>query len=446
MRFIKEKTPYLLLLVIIVAMAWLRLTTYGKLSLSVGTPDTPGYVNASRAPLFSMEMFTGRRLFSTNILFKLANNESTCPDPKVSIPGAGQENDRTDEQCFDAIVLLQNILAVTGWSALAWVVARRLRQFVFKLLAATIILGFAYTPQIAEWDSILSPESLSLSLFALLFALLLEICIRIADGQALSSPGTTIWLITFALLVFFYWIFLRDVHIYSAFMLVGLAIPFLFYKNIRAIRVVIPLLIILFALFLFGSTTAHLSPRWQPSISHSFDTYILPSQTAVEFMTSRGMPDPQSGEPYESWFNANADRSYALFLVTHPGFIVTNLINAQEYFSDSFFQPYYRPVESQTREYLSLLGEFLHPTTNAVFILDALLLAGMLIAAIKHRDAHHTAWAWVAVWAFLFAAVSLFTGFFGDTYGTRRHIFPSVELFRLYTWMFLFVVMDWASG
>lgn len=445
MRLLKEKTASLLVLVILVLAAYARLTSYGDLRLSIGTSDTAGYVSAAQVPWLSKEMFTGRRLFSTNLLYKLTVDESQCPAPKISTPGNGQENARALKNCFDSIVLLQIFFSILGWSALAWTISRHLQNGLYKILAATLIIFFAYTPQIAEWDSVLSPESLSLSLFALLLALTIEICFTVAEHRTDASPRKYGWLIFIWVAIFFLWAFLRDVHIYAIPITLAACLPFLRNKNIRAIPFLLPALAILGGLFFLGSVTAHQSPRWQPSISHVFDTYILTSPRAVDFMTARGMPAPEAGEPYTSWFNARADRAYALFLIAHPGFIATTLIESRDQFSSDFYQPYFPAPETKNREALTLLGEFLHPQTNAVFLLNALLLIGTIGTALKRRDAHSASWAWIATWVFLYASASLFLSFFGDTFGLRRHIFPSVEIFRIYIWISLLVLMDSAQ-
>jgi len=445
MRKNSEKIAGLLVLVILVAAASFRISAYGDPRLSIGTSDTSGYISASQAPLFSIEMFTGRRLFTTNLLFKLANSDTTCPRPKISTPGNGQENERALKNCFDRITLIQVALSILGWSALAWIISRRMSNGLFKIFATILIVGFAYSPQIAEWDSVLSPESLSLSGFALLLALAIEIGFGVAEWQVSAAKRKLSLMISGWVCIFFLWVFLRDVHIYAIPLIITLCLPFLRDKGIRAIPVLIPALVILGGLFLLGSITAHISPRWQPSVSHVFDTYIMTSSSAVDFMTTRGMPSPASGAAYQTWFNAHADRAYALFLIEHPGFTATTLIESRDQFSSDFYQPYFPASETQIYQRLALLGEFLHPETNAIFLLDALLFYGVLAAAIKRRDdITRLPWAWFAAWIFLYAGASLFISFFGDTFGTRRHIFPSVELMRLYAWMFIVVLMDQA--
>lgn len=98
--------------------------------------------------------------------------------------------------------------------------------------------------------------------------------------------------------------------------------------------------------------------------------------------------------------------------------------------------------ETQIRHTLSVLGEFLHPETNPVFRLDTILFIGLIGVALKLPTVQSAPWAWVAAFIFLYASASLFISFFGDTFGMRRHIFPSVEFFRLFAWIFIFPLMD----
>jgi hypothetical protein len=161
MTTMKEKWLNILILCILALGVWMRVSLYGDLRLSVGNAETPSYIESSRAPLFSWDIFAGKRLFTTNLIFKMANNESECPLAPVSSPVDGVENYREIQPCFDNIVLLQNILAALGWCCLAWSISRFLGNPLLKISSAILILAFAFTPQIAEWDSILSPESRS---------------------------------------------------------------------------------------------------------------------------------------------------------------------------------------------------------------------------------------------------------------------------------------------
>src|SRR5215208_5081595 len=110
--FSNDKWLTVALLALIVVGAWLRGSLYGNLSLSIGNSDTPSYIDSSKASVFSEEIFTGRRLFTTNILYKLANDPQACPLPIISYPAEGKEGFREIQPCFDRIVLLQNWISI----------------------------------------------------------------------------------------------------------------------------------------------------------------------------------------------------------------------------------------------------------------------------------------------------------------------------------------------
>ncbi len=172
---------------------WFRISQYGDLRLSVGMPDTHTFVESANNSLLSFNDFSSRRLFTTNLLYRLSLGKE-CPPPIVSIPFEGNEIDRSITECFSNIALIQNLLSLIGWSVLALTTARWIKSPIYKILSITTILSFGFSPQIAEWDSILSSEALSISLLVITLALLLEIAFRIAyyDDGLLDNKTTNI--------------------------------------------------------------------------------------------------------------------------------------------------------------------------------------------------------------------------------------------------------------
>ena len=420
----------------------LKSSVYGDLRLSVGHADTPSYIDGSRAPLFSWKMFAGGRLFTTNLLYKLANDESRCPLTAVSNPALGTESRRALQPCFDRVVLVQNALSAFAWVLAAWLLSRRLRQPIFRAVSAVLILAFGFTPQIAEWDYTLGPESLTLSLFVIAFAILFETAFRVADNRSQISTRSTRALIVVWAVVFFLWVFVRDVHLYAvpvAFALIG---SLLLDRGFQKEKILAALLLLLAVMFILGSKSAQDSLRaTHYPLEHAFDAYIFPYEARVDYMRRLGMPERDAPE-FQTWFDANATRVYGLFLLTHPRFVATTLWSDMFYLSSDFVQPYFKTDDVLARETLLKIGEFLHPQSLAVYLLDVLLLLGFYVSAAQQRRPGPLAWAWLATWFLLCAAITLFPTFFGDTVGTRRHVFPSVELFRLFIWAFLITYLD----
>jgi len=192
-------------------------------------------------------------------------------------------------------------------------------------------------------------------------------------------------------------------------------------------------------LFVFGNITSHNSTRWQPSITHAFNDYIDPYPARVEFFHKPGMPKDRSGEEYEAWFQDKALDSYSRFLISHRRFLVSTVFEAS-FFKSDFDQSYFKAPEIMYRETLLILGDALHPETYAIYIIDFLLLISICYTALKSREQRVYGSAWLARWMFLYLAVSLLLSYFGDTAGTRRHIFPSIEGPRLFGWMYLVII------
>ncbi len=89
------------------------------------------------------------------------------------------------------------------------------------------------------------------------------------------------------------------------------------------------------------------------------------------------------------------------------------------------------------------MGEFFHPESSSVYVLDTLMLITLVIAGIKRTDPWLTSWACLALWIFACASITLLTNFFGDTTGVARHVIPPEETFRLSLWIFLVIHLDY---
>lgn len=442
MKFFKTHAINGLILIILAAGIWLRANWYDDLRLSIANGETSSYILASKAPSVSWKIFAGPRLFTTNLIYKLANDEKDCPIIAIGMPALGQEDDRELQPCFDRIALLQNILAIFAWVFLAWMTARRLEHPFVRLAAVTIIMVFGFTPQIAEWDSILSPESLTLSLFAILLGIGLEVGFRTASTITTSISRLTIGLFAIWIGLFLLWVFIRDVHLYAIpITLVLLSFLFLL-KKFRDAKFLTISLAVLFLFLLIGILSARDSLRaTRYPLINALDAYIWPYPTRVEFFRKFGMPE-RDANFYQEWADENATKAYGFFLVSHPGFVATTLWEELEQFSDSFVQPYFFTSDIKNRDALLKVGKILHPETSAIYLIGGLLFVTALIHAFQQRTPSAIVWAWLAIWFFGIAVVTLLLSFFGDTAGTRRHIMPSVEMFRLFIWVFLMPFLD----
>ncbi len=421
-----------------------RFDFYGNPRQSIGSFDTPGYTLSAKAPLFSWRSFAGTRLFTTNMLYKLAVDPSRCRLTAVSLPGMGTHEYRRIQNCFDVIALIQNLLSILGWCFLAWSLSHWLSQYLTKLLAAGLILAFAFTPQIAEWDSLLGTESLTVSLFVISFGLLLEIVNRVTRNPQTLRSGKIILLSAAFFIAYVLWVFVRDVNLYALLITVGLLALLFPIRSFRRSGLLIVLIVLLVGIFILGYSSARASLRaTRYPLAHVFETYILPYPTRVAFFTPFGMPDPKAST-YQAWLDGQATKTYALFLLAHPGFVVTTIWGNQYYFTTDYTQPYFDLLDVNLEATLYSLGQWFHPETAAIYLIDVVFLLILCYQAILHKEATTLGWAWLASWFFLSSTITLFVSFFGDSGGILRHIYPSVESFRLFFWIFLVLFLDFA--
>ncbi len=414
---------------------------YGDPRLGVATLDTHSYINSARASVLSWDIFSGRRTFTTNIFYKLISSRPDCTDIPISAPAVGQEAGRKLVPCFEPIVVLQAFLSITAWAWLALALAGHLKTATAKLLTGGIVALFAIAPQIAAWNSVLSSESLSLSLFAISLGLLVEMAFGLADD---ANPVNgrfkllcVVWLIFFAL-----WVFVRDSNLIGIPVTLVLFVPAALSRKPGLRRVVVALAAVLIVLFAVGSVTARQYVRWVTSVQETLQDWIFPVPGRVEFLQHYfGMPAPTSAQ-YEAWFARTAPSAYMSFLLSHPGFVLTTLFDNRLVLYFSYVQPYYRLGDTNASLVLSEIGNLLHPGSPVFYLVDAIAVLSLWTAALSLRARERLGWTWSLTWLFLIAGSALLGSFFADSEGLMRHIAPYLEMFRLLMWLLLIVVMD----
>ena len=444
MELLKKQAVNLLVGAVLAGMILLRLTSYGALNLSVANGDTPSYIEGGAAPLFSADMLTRSRLFTTNLLYHFADVQD-CKLEVVSYPAVQTETYRAIQPCFDRIVVFQNILAIIAWGLLAWVVSGRLNGGYEKLLAAALITAFGFTPAIADWDSILGSESLTFSLFAISLALVIEIYFMVAEEEfdgILSAVITAL-----AVIILTFWTFTRDANIYTLLVLLVLSVlSAIGISQVRKNRTLLISIAVMLIVAAVGLQSAMLSRRWEAPLTNIFNDLLLLHPARVEFLQGLGMPDSKS-DAYHEWFIKNAPRAYARFLLAHPGYTLTAFTSELGGIFSENTQPYFFSEDTPARLALVTVNDLLHPKTYLFFALDILLMAGLFFSAFKRKNAIHAdaGWLWLMTWLFLSASLTMGVGFFADSVGVTRHTMFAVEMFRLMFWLFVLILLDQAN-
>ena len=231
-------------------------------------------------------------------------------------------------------------------------------------------------------------------------------------------------------------------HLYAIPVTLALIAPLFFIKELRNIKLLAITVITLIIFFVIGFFSVRDSLRaTRYPVINALDAYIWPHPQRVEYFRNFGMPERTSPN-YQEWADVNATKAYGLFLISHPGFVITELWKYMDLLSSDFIQPYFVTPDVKHRDTLLTLGRMLHPQTPAVYLVSLFFIFALIVHASQLRTPALFTWTWLAVWFFTIAAVTLFISYFGDTSGTRRHIMPSVEMFRLFFWVFMMPFLD----
>lgn len=431
----KRTVVNLLVLAIIVTVSILRILAYGNPNLSIATNDTVTYIESSHAPLFSSEIMTGRRLLSTNVLYKFFEPKNGY---EILVNGSGDTTRRLLQPGFDRIVIFQLTLSILGWGFLAWTISQHLENSFMKLLATITVLLFAFTPQIADWDSILMSESLVFSLFALQLAILIKISFLIFnDKKREVSFYSIIWMI-----VFFWWTFLRDTNLFTSLVTAGMILCLLLFTKYKKNKDLLKVFVFVAAIFFLGVFTSANSTRSLVQIANVYNNDLLGVPTSVETLNRLGMPVPNT-EEYKSWFQKNSSKTLIKFMIIHPGYPILKIIRDFPITFTEIKQIYFKaPEQFQARQMLMTIGEALHPENTTPFLLDLFLLAGITILAITNGNETSKPWAWLGVWLFMIASFTLIPTILGDSWALSRHALFSTTIYRLFMWMFSIIIMD----
>ena len=239
---------------IILIASIMRIVLYGDPSLSVASNDTLSYVESSRVPLFSSEMMTGKRLLTTNLLYKAFEPKEGY---QILANGSISTIRREFQSGFNNIVITQLIVSILGWGLLALSISEHIKNPFMKIMSAAMVVLFAFTPQMADWDSILMSESLTFSLFALQLAILIKLAFSLHENQ---NSNISIWFFLWAI-VYFLWNFIRATNMVASFATFMMITSLLIFNKYRRNKFLYAALLLIAGIFFLGIFTTGKSVR-----------------------------------------------------------------------------------------------------------------------------------------------------------------------------------------
>lgn len=444
---VKKNLANVLVALIVIIGIFLRVSLYGDMRLSIATNDTSSYYKQANIPIFSREAFTSRRLPSYPAFFNLFEPAGGYVEPMATsypaAPGVGTRHKALDFN-YSRVVVAQAIIAILAWTIFTLAFCRRLSNATLRPIAAIAILLFAFSPAMAEWDSILMTESLSFSLFAIFSMLTLELLFRIENERKAPGIITRILLVLWAV-VTPAWAFLRDSNANSLLIIAFFLILFLAIPRIRKqipVKWVAGLTFwIIFLSWWYFSNTLDAN-RWVYGWTDIFYDWIRGYPARFKFFTDHGMPEDWTRE----WVKESGSKTYLLFLLNHPGFMITEFMGR---LSDAFsenVQPFYFVYQTLERKMALSIGDIFHPLSSTAFGLP--IVSGLLVmtATIKTFISENRPWFWFILWSMAMIYGLYVATFFADSAGLIRHTLGSVAFMRLYVWLFPIILAEIATN
>jgi hypothetical protein len=454
------KVQWLLFILLALTAVLFRLFAYNHLTDSLGTQDTGSYIAASKIPFPSLQFFTSNRSASLPLLYKLLRPSSDYQLDLVSNPNiTGGDRFPGNQPGFEPVIAVQIGFSLVGWLVLAVVVFRHLKNPVVKFLTVGLILAFGFSPQMADWDYMLMSESLSFSLFVLIFAFGIELVFGFQSSARMPAWKTYLWLFLFYL-VMIVWLFSRDTNSYlvlfSGAMVLLVSLTLIWRKKLP----LIPLIVfgcLLFGLFYFQQVTFRISERWLLPLLNNMTANVFPYPERVRYFASNGMPVSKdltrlrgyaefngiyNQTDFIDWAKKNGLTTYTKFLVRNPRWVLRSIyidleavfsLNRQWYFEDSY--PGHPAI-------LIPIGDILHAQSSVVLLIDFLLLLLLIGLARQSTTPRSKAWVIFAAWAFLGSVILLMAGYFGEARSIARHTLSGTIPLRLLLWLLAGIAAD----
>ena len=434
-----------------------RLDAYGILRDSVAANDTSSYFDCAKADFTKIEAYECHRSATLPFIIQKLNPDLKYELTDVSEPFFGSEAELQVQPGTEKLVIFQTLLSIFSWCFFTLTVVGLFRHELSKIFAAIILFGFAFVPQIADWDSVLLSESMSFSFFILLCAFLIRFL------QNCYGPGSLMrrFLSGFFLLISaIFWLFTRDT---NAYFIAFLSVIFfiLFWATIFSHRkfqgLMLVLSLCLAACFLFQQQTFRTSKRWLLPLLNNLTTNVFPYPERVAFFEEKGMPvneavlsqsgsaeynDLYNQKEFIQWAETNGLSAYTAFLMNMPLWSVQQIfLNLDGFFAENL-QPFFYGKPDEKPHWADKVGNVLHPLSSAVLWIDLFLLLILFIYTIRKRDADSLVWFLFSFLLTIGSIMMISVAYLGEVRSVWRHVLCGVMPLRLILWIQILEILD----
>lgn len=411
--------------------------------------DTTSYALTADMPIFSRAFWASSRPITIPLFYKLF--------------GLRGEVYTIAEPAFIRFTYFQGVISTISWVSLAAVLASALRALWLRLIAYPLVLFFAASVDVSQWDRMLLSESLSFSLLALFLACLIGYLSSWESFEGWPMVVRLLFAAGFLLITGLYSL-TRDLNAFfvlvTGLTLIGWAI----YRRspdiaTQWIRLGIGFLMLI--VFAAQTYTAARGYRWFGPFRNIFYARILENERAVGYFLEEGLPlkdeeiedlrgldredfmdylEAPGAERTFLWLRSEGRSVYLSYLLTVPLETATAPFTEFRHMISPDSTEYRNPVVS-TPAWLIFISRVAHPDslilTVLLLLIPVLLLAGWSVSNKAIID-----W-WLAPAVLVLAIYPLmFVVYHGDAIELERHAAQIALQSRLAAWMFILAVLE----
>ncbi len=444
----KKIFSWLLPFVFCLAFVYGRVVLYGRMDDSVAVQDTESYFQTAEQAAAKLSFFEQPRSPGYPLLIRLSDPSGEHELTQMAEPFFGSEPRLAVQAGTENIIRNQTIISIVCWILFMLLIVSSLNGWLTKALGAFLVLSFGFVPQVADWDSILSSESLSISLFALMLGLLVKV---IPGGQ---REGIRSHLAAIGLFfVNAVWIFTRDTNSYfvllEAAVLIIVSIITWFGKNMQRVSSLL-CGFFLIGLFVLHQGTFRVSERWLLPLLNNLTANVFPYEERVQFFADNGMPadektlaltgsaeynDIYENEALLHWARLFGMQTYQKFLLSMPLWSMLQVYENLDGFFVENRQPFFYGSNEQTPHWAEKPGNLLHPLSASVIVIDLFLLILMGIKAGRYRQRSDARLFLLLLILFLGGGLMMSIAYFGEVRSVWRHVQGGVMALRLMVWI-----------
>ena len=393
----------LLFLLLGLVWLWFILEIFNHYQL-VTFPDTESYQRVAHHPIFSKAFLAGARPPSWPLFFKLLNYNLL------------------------AMAFMQKLLFVVSALAFALSLAHSFRHRVTRVLAFCVILLLAAAEEIGFWPRVLLSESLWISFFFLILALVL-CCLN-----PRFSPTQRKYLLGVCLLLLLPWAFLRDTNGYFLLMLgLGmLPLALVFKQHLKQ------LLLLCLLPVLIGSVqikTSGMAYRWMFPLVNVLSQRFLTDPVRTEYLIASGMPMNEKVAAFRgNWASAGKLRDFGDWVfrskTVYQGWLLRHLPEACGEAASHWREVLDQSVLSYSKAQLhpgqARFTRLVAPRGMRLAVFFGLAAVALLFVAagVVRGNLHVSAPAWVAFFLLALSLPMLFLVYHGDAMEVARHGLP----------------------